>query len=1352
MKTSRIVKALVGLLACCSALSGRAAVLPMGAGSIADVINPAGYGCVVDYGNWIVSAGVVLPGIAGCDPKGDPNGVPYGSPTKIYPHLVGPAAARPTATHRWWGSVPFYGEGQVNGSGAGYLTADPIFARVSNRGLRVLAIPNGLRGDPNQFTYPVPTPSSEVFDGIAIGNSLYAGMNAFMKDSSDGSITVEWRSGPTPVMQATLVHGSPYVFFEVYSGTPVIRTKAATGAEKGVFLQTSNALGVWTNVASVRNHFLIVGDGATTFTNPGATETPFTPANNRFTLVWLPVTGTDSPTAAMIADFQQYALNRVAKVSIGYAVEPATQAVTVTHDYLDANGAGVTTMAGMMPLHWKRSSQPLSAYKARSARGMIRFAPTSRFSYRMPFVGVLPLLPNQLTPGDDARLRALVTEFVAAGPASWNAKRDTYWSGKAYGKVAEVAAIARSLGMSAEANAMINWLRSELQDWFSAGSTAVPDATKYFSYDRDWATLLGHEESFGTQQQLNDHHFHYGYFIRAAAEVCRVDASWCAAGAYGPVIEMLIRDFAAGRDDPMFPYLRNFDPANGFSWASGHANFALGNNNESTSEAANAYGAIVLYGLITGNQELVNRGVYLHASTTAAYWEYWNNLDAYYGKTGDDNNFPGGYSKLATSIIWGAGGVFSTWFSGATAHVLGIQGLPLNPLVLHIGQYPDYLGAYVTLGLSQSSNGQPSGLPPGQWTDIWWNILAMTDAQRASNDFDGVNLNYTVEEGETKAHTFHWIQAFKALGQVESGRGTLTADYPAAVAFRKSGLLTYLAYNLGSSAIRVTFSDGMAMNVPARTLGTKRTGDTPDPPLGSGDKQAPTTPGTPVASLVTATTARLSWTASTDNVAVTSYLVTAAGLTRSTATASIDLTGLAANTSYAVTVVALDAAGNRSGPSSGSFVTPTVPDVQAPTTPGVPVASSVTASSATLSWTASTDNVAVTGYEIKIGINTMTSAAPTLALVGLTASTLYAVEVRAFDAAGNRSAASVGSFSSAAAPCTSGCPGPLPAPWIGADIGGPTPGASGFSSGVFTTTASGADIWGTVDSFRFVYQSLTGDGQVTARVDALDVTDAWAKAGVMMRATLDSNSPHAMMVVTAGNGTGFQHRPSAGAASIHVAGPVASSPYWVRMVREGSLFTAYASINGSSWTRVGSQSIVMPGTLFVGLAHTSHRNGVLGKASYSNVAVAGAAPPSPTVRHVRLEALSEVNGGPWASIAEFNLLDLAGAVMPRTGWVVSADSQAGGYPASSAVDGNAATIWHTPWSPSSLPMPHSLTVDLGSLKSVGGFRYLPRQDGNNNGKLANWRLQTSVDGIAWVTVVQGSFTASAAEQTVLIPR
>jgi len=93
---------------------------------------------------------------------------------------------------------------------AAYLTPDPLMVRISNTGVRILGIPNGLRvPDANNFLYQVPDPFTEVFDGIAIGNSQYNNLQAYLKDFSDGSATVEWRSGSTVVMDATMVYGSP---------------------------------------------------------------------------------------------------------------------------------------------------------------------------------------------------------------------------------------------------------------------------------------------------------------------------------------------------------------------------------------------------------------------------------------------------------------------------------------------------------------------------------------------------------------------------------------------------------------------------------------------------------------------------------------------------------------------------------------------------------------------------------------------------------------------------------------------------------------------------------------------------------------------------------------------------------------------------------------------------------------------------------------------------------------------------------------------------------------------------------------------------------------------------------------
>ena len=795
-------------------------VTELGKGSFSDTINPASYRCVYDYGNWIYSAGVVQPGVSDCITA---TSTPIGDPTPLSPQVVDEAADQPLATHRWWGSVSFLGEMQLGDpSSAAYITPDPITARVNNKGVRMMGIPSGLNTTADGFMYAIPDPFSEVFDGMAVGSSVNTDLQAFAKDHSDGSITVQWQSNNTPVLEATFVHGSPYVYFKALQGDLVLKTLRENGGEKGVYYNAQNSLGVWTSVAGNHNNFLITGEGNTTFDNVDGNVITASNAAGEFTVALLPQTSGE-PNTAMINFFAQYARNVVASVRVDYSIDRSDNSVNVTHAYLDNNGTEIETLAGMFPLHWKNSTTTTSNYKVRSARGMIKFAQTDSFSYELPYIGVLPTMPTLPNSMDISKLTQLVNEFVNTPESTWNTRngaqqRDAYWSGKNYAKVAELLAIADTAGLTAQKAQLLGYLKAELEDWFTAETDGMLDNDKYFMYDEQWNTLLAMEESFASHQQLNDHHFHYGYFVRSAAEICRHDAQWCSDEEYGAMVKLLIRDYAADRDDPQFPYLRHFDPANGFSWASGTANFARGNNNESTSEAANAYGAMVLFGLHTGDQDLVDRGIYLHALTGASYWEYWNNIDGYNNVSSDADNFLPGYNKITTSIIWGDGAVFSTWFSGAYAHILGIQGLPTNPLILHVGLHNTYMSDYVEVGLTESSNNMPSGLVPDQWRDIWWNLMSLNDAQAALDDYNTVT-SYTPEQGESKAHTYHWINTFNTLGSMATGLGTITADHPAAMAFNKDGVMNYVVYNFSDTPLTVTFSDGVTVTAAGNAFG-----------------------------------------------------------------------------------------------------------------------------------------------------------------------------------------------------------------------------------------------------------------------------------------------------------------------------------------------------------------------------------------------------------------------------------------------------------------------------------------------------------------------------------------------------
>ncbi len=109
----------------------------------------------------------------------------------------------------------------------------------------------------------------------------------------------------------------------------------------------------------------------------------------------------------------------------------------------------------------------------------------------------------------------------------------------------------------------------------------------------------------------------------------------------------------------------------------------------------------------------------------------------------------------------------------------------------------------------------------------------------------------------------------------------------------------------------------------------------------------------------------------------------------------------------------------------------------------------------------------------------------------------------------------------------------------------------------------------------------------------------------MIRETLNADSAHAFTAITSGNGSAFQRRTSTGASSAHTGGPNVTAPYWVKLVRAGNTFTSSVSNDGSSWTQVGTATISMASSVYVGLAVTAHNNGVLNTTTFDNVSVTG---------------------------------------------------------------------------------------------------------------------------------------------------
>ena len=168
-------------------------------------------------------------------------------------------------------------------------------------------------------------------------------------------------------------------------------------------------------------------------------------------------------------------------------------------------------------------------------------------------------------------------------------------------------------------------------------------------------------------------------------------------------------------------------------------------------------------------------------------------------------------------------------------------------------------------------------------------------------------------------------------------------------------------------------------------------------------------------------------------------------------------------------------------------------------------------------------------------------------------------------------------------------------------------------AGTFTMTASGADIWSVngveADEFHFAYKMLTGAGSIIAKVQSVDNTNGWAKAGVMIRESLSPDSAHAFAAITPANGVAAQGRPSTGGVSFNTNQTGVAAPYWVKLERSVSgLFTVSHSANGTSWQAVTGatpQNIPMGSNVYIGLALTAHDAAKTCQAVFSNVTTTG---------------------------------------------------------------------------------------------------------------------------------------------------
>jgi hypothetical protein len=397
-------------------------------------------------------------------------------------------------------------------------------------------------------------------------------------------------------------------------------------------------------------------------------------------------------------------------------------------------------------------------------------------------------LPLKSFKGNQARLtQCLDWDWNIAWGQGRVSGHDSYGWGKLLTSVANNYQIAQGLGYTGAGGTgnLGTYLGNGLKQWFNVAtpSTTTDPTPTYFAYDPNWNQMFPFPpgvagDGFGVVTFLNDMHFHYGYFIRAAAVYARYNPSFITQ--YGKMVEHLIRSIAAdyhdqpngSPDTAIYPPYRFFDPYAGSSSASGVQQYGDGMNQESSSEAVNAWYGMLLWAKVTNNANMLARAAYMYASETDAARRYVFCEDA----------VTKGYFALASqtfSNLYDDSNQLTLFFTATPGtfareaqHI--INWLPFGGGALYLNVNKPYAGLNYTALMNQP----PGGETFTQYIDLIWMYRAIsnpTEAQSKANAIISASLpNHpppagSLDNGNSLAMLYQWVFTLPYLGQGDIG-------------------------------------------------------------------------------------------------------------------------------------------------------------------------------------------------------------------------------------------------------------------------------------------------------------------------------------------------------------------------------------------------------------------------------------------------------------------------------------------------------------------------------------------------------------------------------------------------------
>jgi endo-1,3(4)-beta-glucanase len=631
------------------------------------------------------------------------------------------SAAHPLAPTERWGSLtgPYPTNAAwmdfVLGSGVNPVNVFPYEVKALANGMEVCLPAKDVK----------PTFVLSVFNHDLSFETVEALKDRAVVDHDLLSVTMRWQGAAAGSMTAPIVRGMPYATM-VYEGlTPRIESAhAITSVNKGApspitsdrFEITLNNGQTWVLYASSSLSLTWSASGM-------AASAPFTGV--------LRMAALSSPSAAAALDAHRTAYPKGGDVLVSVMGDSARI------DFAwEKEGDGDLLMMAL-PHHMDSLASPdLIDLKYPTLRGEMAGVAGGTWTMQEALPTITWSAPRPVAADKVNAVKAALAVDAAEVPVA----KDPYFFGKQIAKLGRLVLIADELGEAATAAALREQMRSSLNPWLD-GQNENP-----LKYDSVWggivsaSGLASQGADFGNGW-YNDHHFHYGYFLYAAAALGKGDKAWL--DAKRAAITALARDIANPSDkDTSFTRFRNKDWFEGHSWAAGLFEFADGRNQESTSEAVNAWYGLYLLGLAAGDEDLKNVGRVLLSTEIRSTQKYWQI------KAGSPIYPEPFAANKVVGVLWGNKVDYATFFGNGPELIHGIQMIPFTPITEALLPADWVVEEYPVV-----SKALGGAIGEG-WKGFIYMDHAIIDAPAAWGE---VATLTGYDDGNTKTNTLYWV-------------------------------------------------------------------------------------------------------------------------------------------------------------------------------------------------------------------------------------------------------------------------------------------------------------------------------------------------------------------------------------------------------------------------------------------------------------------------------------------------------------------------------------------------------------------------------------------------------------------